>query len=59
MRGHLGELDDPEVAPEDDGEYGPEGVGGTFHEGIHRRNFVFWIGNDWWVDGITGHVTST
>jgi uncharacterized protein (TIGR02996 family) len=55
----LGALDDPELAPEDDQDRGPPGYGGSFHSGLHRRQFVFWHGNDWWVDGITGHVTST
>ncbi len=55
----LGLLDEPDLAPEDDGEQGTAGVGGSFHDWIHGRKFVFWNGNDWFVDGITGDVEST
>jgi uncharacterized protein (TIGR02996 family) len=59
MEDELGVLDDPEQAPEDDGDLGEGGYGGSAYDWIEGRKFVFWNGNDWWVDGRTGDVEST
>jgi hypothetical protein len=59
LQDEIGLTDDPEVAPENDGEQGAEGYGGSLLEWIRDRKFVFWNGNDWWVNGITGDVEST
>jgi uncharacterized protein (TIGR02996 family) len=58
LEDRMGALDDPDTPPEADPE-GPNGYGGSIYNWIATRNFVFYYGNDWWVNGITGHVEST
>jgi hypothetical protein len=63
MPGHLEDelylVDDPQIAPEDDPEGDYQGYGGSVHRWIREQSFVFWNGNDWWVNGLTGDVEST
>jgi uncharacterized protein (TIGR02996 family) len=59
MEDKLGIPDDPEVGPDEDDEEGEAGYGGSIYNWINGRKFIFWNGNDWWVDGISGDVEST
>jgi uncharacterized protein (TIGR02996 family) len=55
----IGVPDDPAAPPESDSEGWAGGYGGFVHGWTATKNFVFYPGNDWWVNGVTGDVEST